>query len=815
VTETCGCCRDALAGAPLVYNRPGLSTIDYRIGTFSTFRRAMMASISRETVDRYGTPTRPFVVRPWITRDGADQGIATLEMFAYVADVLTFYQQTTANEAFLPTAKLRESILSMAATLGYVPAPGQAAVALLAFTLEKQKQLRVPGGLRVQSVPGAGEKPQKFETVETVEAEAGLNTVRVFPPPQTSHPLAPPPAGAPSAAVLLRTAPLQRPVVVGSRVVVFDEGAKAAEDKEIVALRQADGRTTVEWSPAIQAKGASPRMFQWRDKLRLSGQNAPATFLVPTLKSPVEVTFQEVKTEFKVGSTATSLNLDGVYPNLRKGQALLIRAPETVRLVTLGAAVEVSDALGGLATTVTQVQFGPSTIGADIADRRTVSVYVLGEEVRFEADAYAPAIGPGDALFLEAPSPAIAPGRLLILDDELHEPRAATVTSVVPSSSGLALTVTPPLSRALDTATAFLYGNVVRATHGETVPHEVLGNGDASATFQAFRLAKSPVTHVPAAGADHGAASTLVVRVDGVEWKEVPTFYGRSGKERVFTTERDNDEVTTVRFGDGVTGARATSGRANVAARYRHGLGTAGNLKAGVLRNALDRPVGLRSVINPLPSGGGTDPETLGEARGNAPNTVRTFGRVVSLRDFEDSARAFNGIAKARAASEWDGELEEQVVFLTVAGDGGAVPTQEVLGNLVADLDRRRDRNRGLRVTVHRSVPVSIRVAILVAPEFVVADVQKAAQEALVASLAFEHVQLGQAVHLSDVFAVVQAVAGVAACDVDKLEFKDPADRTSHGASADAVQPRLRIFPGELPALEDPAGDAVITVGMP
>ncbi len=49
-----------------------------------------------------------------------------------------------------------------------------------------------------------------------------------------------------------------------------------------------------------------------------------------------------------------------------------------------------------------------------------------------------------------------------------------------------------------------------------------------------------------------------------------------------------------------------------------------------------------------------------------------TLDRIVSLRDFEDFARAFAGIGKAQATWLWDGE--RRLVHLTVAAsNGGAV----------------------------------------------------------------------------------------------------------------------------------------------
>ena len=65
-----------------------------------------------------------------------------------------------------------------------------------------------------------------------------------------------------------------------------------------------------------------------------------------------------------------------------------------------------------------------------------------------------------------------------------------------------------------------------------------------------------------------------------------------------------------MQFGDGVRGARPSSGQNNVRATYRKGLGAAGNLAAESLTQLTQRPLGMKGVSNPLPAEGGTDPET-------------------------------------------------------------------------------------------------------------------------------------------------------------------------------------------------------------
>src|SRR6185295_6720744 len=110
-----------------------------------------------------------------------------------------------------------------------------------------------------------------------------------------------------------------------------------------------------------------------------------------------------------------------------------------------------------------------------------------------------------------------------------------------------------------------------------------------------------------------------------------------------------DDGTVTVQFGDGITGARVPTGTENVSAKYRVGIGLEGMLAANQLNLLMSRPLGLKEVTNPTPPTGAEDPEKLDQARENAPLTVLTLERIVSLPDFEDFSRAFGGIGKAQA----------------------------------------------------------------------------------------------------------------------------------------------------------------------
>jgi hypothetical protein len=104
----CDCCIAPAPRAPMdVSNRPGLSQIGFRIGTFATFREALLERINAEPA-----------LAALTTRASDDYAITLFELSAAVSDVLSFYNERIANELFLRTAQERDSILRLVRLIG-------------------------------------------------------------------------------------------------------------------------------------------------------------------------------------------------------------------------------------------------------------------------------------------------------------------------------------------------------------------------------------------------------------------------------------------------------------------------------------------------------------------------------------------------------------------------------------------------------------------------------------------------------------------------------------------------------------------------
>jgi predicted phage baseplate assembly protein len=322
-------------------------------------------------------------------------------------------------------------------------------------------------------------------------------------------------------------------------------------------------------------------------------------------------------------------------------------------------------------------------------------------------------------------------------------------------------------------ATVLIRANVAAATHGERVT-EVLGDGDASVAYQRFALKQVPLTFTRA-GNDTGKVSTLEIWVNDVKWREVPSLFDRKPDERVYITRLADDGTVTVLFGDGRSGARLPTGVGNIRAVYRKGTGLPGMVRAGQLKTLLTRPLGLREVVSPLPATGAADPEALADARRNAPLTVLTLGRVVSLQDYEDYARAYPGVAKALATWTWSGRLRGVLLTVAMAAPPGGDPTDgtAVIPKLLQALRDFGNPFVPLQVLAFRPAKFEIAGTLRVKPDHDPDQVLAAARKTLGDRYAFPAREFGQPVILSEVIATLQAVDGVEALDIDHLQRMD------------------------------------------
>jgi predicted phage baseplate assembly protein len=836
--DDCGCCSGLGPETPIaIDNPPGQPSIQYRIGTHARFKATMLAALSSARRQPLGHLN---------TREDDDFSIALIDAWATVGDVLTFYQERVANEAYLRTATERGSVLELARLIGYELSPGVGASAYLSFVLETAegapRQTVIPVGTQIQSVPGADEKPQIYETSDETVTRPEWNAIR----PRL---LQPQKVGRKSRAI--RVSGLGLTVERGDLTLLITDGKRLDLRTVLRVVEHDASRTTLlqvapgalkpqkyrgprstptgqvdptakpltaevvrqdvvgqRWSSAdlvAQARArswppddltrivreqrletpkgtAAVELHRFRERAAVFGHNAPKWDSLPgglrygetvnsTHVDPAYPTSWEGRTLAAEALKSRFLYLDSPRPKWTRGGWIALVSPAKRRPYRIEENVELSLAKFTINAKATRLRLGTAKGLKTFTIRGTT---VHGESQQLElAEVPIPNPIKGNRIELDDFYLGLDTGRLVLVSGEpVGQPgvvtnEVATLDAVTIEGGRTVLRLAQGLKHAYVRSSVTINANVVLATHGER-KEEVLGSGDGAQPYQRFNLRQPPLTYVSAA-TPSGAETTLRVYVDDIRWHEVPSLYERGSRDRIYITRHEPDGGTTIEFGDGHNGARLPTGPENVKARYRKGIGLDGRVRADQLTLALSRPPGVRTVTNPLPSEGGDDPEEGDAAKANAPLTVLTLDRVVSLQDYESFAQAFAGIEKALATRIWD--PSGPFVLLTLAGPEGAVidPNGILAGNLRKAIVAFGDVALRFRIASYRPVAFQLAAKVKVDPDRLPDRVLAAVERTLRERFSFEARAFGEPVSQSEVEAAIQGVEGVVAVDLDKL----------------------------------------------
>ncbi|WP_326815188.1 MULTISPECIES: putative baseplate assembly protein [unclassified Streptomyces] len=173
----CGCGGHDERHAPkALYNAPGHTALNYRVGEYGSFLAAML--------DRLASPAYP-ALRGLTVRTPDDPSVGLLDAWAVVGDLLTFHSERIADEGYLRTADEHRSLALLGRLVGHRPRPGIAADTHLAYTLDRDPRAEdvpvlIPRGARANSVPSTSdEESQAFETSEDLIARWAWNELAV------------------------------------------------------------------------------------------------------------------------------------------------------------------------------------------------------------------------------------------------------------------------------------------------------------------------------------------------------------------------------------------------------------------------------------------------------------------------------------------------------------------------------------------------------------------------------------------------------------------------------------------------------------
>ncbi|HEY4023584.1 MAG TPA: putative baseplate assembly protein [Pseudonocardiaceae bacterium] len=364
----------------------------------------------------------------------------------------------------------------------------------------------------------------------------------------------------------------------------------------------------------------------------------------------------------------------------------------------------------------------------------------------------------------------------------------------------------PVLSR----VSAMCVGGTVAAIHADRIVDDVLGESDGS-PGQRFTLSRRPVLR--------GSRPPVlqVSDVDGwQDWACVTDFAESGPEDTHFTLDHTAGVLElgpAVRLADGSMrcyGAVPSEGSVVRLVEYHSGGGSTGNVRAGAI-SVLRTPIPyVKSVTNRRPALGGTDGETVAQAKVRAANVLRTGNRAVTAEDCAVIAtEAVGGTARVQCVAPEDPTGPVHVLVVPdVAGYGpgrlpfhALTPDRSVLEPIADALEGRR--LVGMRIVVEppRYRGVTVAVGIRARRN---RDHHQLREDALTALYEWLHPRrggpdgegwlFGRSVTIGDVHAALASLS-----DVDYVEDVRlyPADPVT-GARGEAAQ-HVEIAVDELP----------------
>lgn len=774
-TPVCPC--EALSHPRAVSNPPGRTSLVYRVGDYASFREALLIS-------------RPGEIELANWRPGAkgDLALQMVEWFAYLADILTFYNERIANQDYLRTADLPESVQRLIRILGYRPRPGIGAIGTLAALLTGNKAVHVPKGFSIQSKPGPGKQPQIFE----VDAAAQVQV-----PDAVAADPAPNPDLLSSDGVSVLLAGTVTTVKANDEVVLWNNSNSAvAQVSRVTAEKDPRGQTNTRVSftsaPSLpaHAPAAGYRILKSNQAAHLYPFPADGDRVITSSDAQLETLIRGIKAGDPVVLEVPGKSLGP--------QAVAVSTYE--ELVWYANATDPSNPQNSPNPTNTvpvpiphaHITFSPSLSGSvsDWQNNKSAVVVRYGWQ-----DAGTLIASPADTFTVSAPTVIAEQGSAfpagsgipVLIEDANGNGAAATAALAGTDPSTMHLANLP--EDADLTAPLKVLFNLLNVSRGKTVTGEVLGSGDATIAGQEFVLQNKPLTYLLSAASTSGGSysSTLRVWVGQVEWKEVASFFGQPADARIFVTCEDENAKTHVQFGDGVSGARLPSGTNNIVATYRYGSG-ADAPDAGSLSVILSPLPGLKAVRNPVAVGGGDDPDPPEQIKQYAPQSVLAFGRAISGDDYETIAAQAPGVARARAYLSWDPGQQRATVIVYVGDDASALNAAKVA------LAGAIDPNRPAAVHQAKQIAVSINLALLVDPTFDGDSVKAAARATLIdpqkGLFSSRALRIGQTIYDSQIDAACLSVPGALA--LQNLQFS-----ADDGTGTFVLDTGFRHSPGE------------------
>lgn len=272
-----------------------------------------------------------------------------------------------------------------------------------------------------------------------------------------------------------------------------------------------------------------------------------------------------------------------------------------------------------------------------------------------------------------------------------------------------------------------------------------------------------------------------------IRWHQVESLYESQPNSRHYVKDIVTDYI---RFGDGIRGMVPPKGDRNVlCARYQVGGGDDGNVPPDAVTVLLHSVSYVESVTNVYAASGGSNLESVEEAKLRGPHSLKAKGRAVTAEDFEWlSKEASNSVARVCALPTMDREGEVTVVIVPKVAESHPdfmdkpIASTELLRKVRNYLSDRKLLTTVLNVQRPKFRELSVKVEIILlqatAAESVKREIERRVRmflHPLRGGKKTDGWPFGRAVYRVDLYHVVEDVSGVDF--VDRVRIVDEANK--------------------------------------
>lgn len=352
----------------------------------------------------------------------------------------------------------------------------------------------------------------------------------------------------------------------------------------------------------------------------------------------------------------------------------------------------------------------------------------------------------------------------------------------------------------------------VTATQGTTVIDEYLGDSDGTA-YQTFTLSQTPLI-----------ANTSQISANGVSYTQVNYLIDAGYNDPVYTIETDANNISTINFGDNISGRIPPSGA--IYATYRVGGGASGNVAQNTLTYLISNVTAGLTVNNQVAAAGGADPESTDSIRFNAPYALTALNRAVSLSDYAALAVQVPSVSKAVAdATVYNNILLYMAPYgdtgfgtpgVTSTGDASAI-FNSASSDVLTFLTDKAPATTTLTILPPKYVPINININLYVIDQYKQSTIITAVNSVLQSILSLDNVIFAEQFVLQYVLSAIGTVSGVSYADVTLLARADAAftgDITNGSSTINNVSSFLNVAVGQQVALQTGStSTATITSG--